>query len=403
MRTSNKMDGPRGVTELRKGLYLIRVQRRDPRTGQSLDIRRKVACANVREATMKQAELLAEVEQGAPLHEHVQLKDYARSWLSSRLPTLKPSSRARYADTLDRHILPTLGELVLDAISPEDVHKWFGTLAGEYAATTANGCLRLFKTVMADATAQYSLPRDPTRRMRAVPVRRAAEQASDEPVNLLTAEELGRFMAALQTRWPQWYALVFTQFATARRFGEVSALRWEDIDEERGVIKIRRAQWRGIVSTTKTDRPVAVPLTDELRQVIRAWRQELVRKQHRHLATGWLFPSQKGTPHINASCMRKAFLDCLEMIGVARRFSSHGLRRTANDLLRRVATGEVTRAITGHMTAAMTEHYSHVDAGEKKTAVEGMLRLVRAAEIATRASEQNRHPSRHRAPETGTR
>jgi hypothetical protein len=42
-----------------------------------------------------------------------------------------------------------------------------------------------------------------------------------------------------------------------------------------------------------------------------------------------------------------------------------------------VASGEVARAITGHVTERMTEHYSHVDVGEKKAAVEGMLRLVK--------------------------
>ena len=74
--------------------------------------------------------------------------------------------------------------------------------------------------------------------------------------------------------------------------------------------------------------------------------------------------------------MRKAFLDCLNEIGVSRRFSSHGLRRTANDLIRRIASGEVTGAITGHMTEAMTEHYSHVDVGEKKAAVDGIRHNV---------------------------
>jgi hypothetical protein len=35
--------------------------------------------------------------------------------------------------------------------------------------------------------------------------------------------------------------------------------------------------------------------------------------------------------------MNKAFLACAEELGLEKRFSSHGLRRTANDLLRRVA------------------------------------------------------------------
>jgi integrase len=209
-----------------------------------------------------------------------------------------------------------------------------------------------------------------------VPERGEEELDSDDPVNLLTVEEMTRFMAALKEGWPQWYAMAFTQFATASRFSEVSALRWEDIDEGRGIIRIRRGNWRTQVSTAKIDRRRRNPaLTDQLRQVLTDWREEL-KRSHRHADSGWMFPSTVGKPHHNTSCMGKAFGDCLREIKVDRRFSSHGLRRTANDLIRRVASGEVARAITGHVTQRMTEHYSHVDVGEKKAAVEGMPKLV---------------------------
>jgi integrase len=184
-------------------------------------------------------------------------------------------------------------------------------------------------------------------------------------------------MTALKQRWPEWYALVFTQFATASRFSEVSALRWEDVDWERGVIRIRRGNWRTIVTTAKVDRRRRNPaLTDELRAVLVEWQRELLASRPRQADSGWLFPSRSGKPHHNSSCMRKAFVDCLKEIGVERRFSSHGLRRTANDLIRRVASGEVARAITGHVTVAMTDHYAHVDNGGEAAAVAGMLRLV---------------------------
>jgi hypothetical protein len=110
--------------------------------------------------------------------------------------------------------------------------------------------------------------------------------------------------------------------------------------------------------------------------VLKESRRELLASRPRQADSGWLFPSRSGKPHHNSSCMRKAFVDCLKEIGVERRFSSHGLRRTADDLIRRVASGEVARAITGHVTVAMTDHYAHVDTAEKRAAVTGMLRLV---------------------------
>jgi len=74
----------------------------------------------------------------------------------------------------------------------------------------------------------------------------------------------------------------------------------------------------------------------------------------------------------------KVFADCLTAIGVERRFSSHGLRRTAN-----TSSGETSgRDGAGHLgprDEKMTEHYSHIDPSEKRAVVQGMLSLVRGA------------------------
>ncbi len=375
MRTRTKVPSELdGIKQLKKGLYLVRATRVDPKTGRRRDVKRKVRCMSLQAAARARDELQEEIARAAPKPGRVRLADYATSWLTGKLPMLKPSTQARYGRDLDR-LVADLGDIYLDALSPEDVQGWIGEKSEIWAPATVNGCLRVLKTMMADADAHRDLPKNPVARIRALPERPDTE--SDEPRNLLSADEMARFLETLQERFPQWHTLVFTQFATARRFGEVAALRWEDIDEERGVVKIRRAHWNGHVSTTKTGNRVTAPLTDELKDLLHEWRQQMVRTKHRHLDSGWIFPSRAGKPHLNASCMRKAFVDCLEQIGVKRDFSSHGLRRTANDLLRRVASGQVTRAITGHVTEAMTEHYSHVDAAEKRKAAEGMLTLLR--------------------------
>jgi integrase len=399
MRTKTKKN-LRGISEIAQGLFLIRVQEVHPKTGLTIDVRRRIHCETLEEAVAAQAKLRGEVLGDGNVNEprRVRLGDYAKSWLSGRLPTLKPSTAARYADTLDRVILPVLGDFYLNSVTPEDTLRCFEGAAKGKAASTANGYLRVFKVMMADAAAQYRLSTDAAARLRAVPEPGEKELESDDPVNLLTADEMTRFMAVLKEGYPQWYALAFTQFATASRFSEVSALRWEDIDEARGIIRIRRGNWRTLVSTAKIDRRRRNPaLTDELRQVLAEWREQL-RRSHRHFESGWVFPSKAGKPHHNASGMGKAMEACLKEIGVDRRFSSHGLRRTANDLIRRVASGEVARAITGHVTERMTEHYSHVDVGEKKAAVEGMLQLVRGG-TNDRANSTSKHG---RGTETGT-
>jgi len=67
----------------------------------------------------------------------------------------------------------------------------------------------------------------------------------------------------------------------------------------------------------------------------------------------------------------------LTAIGMDRRFTVHGLRRTFNDLARRAgADGIVIRSLTGHVTEKMREHYSTVALDEKRQTAGDVAQLV---------------------------
>lgn len=55
------------------------------------------------------------------------LRDYALTWLASRTD-LKPRTAALYQSLLDRHILPTLGDLRLRELTPAIVRDWHTAL-----------------------------------------------------------------------------------------------------------------------------------------------------------------------------------------------------------------------------------------------------------------------------------
>jgi hypothetical protein len=63
MRTGTK-GNLRGVTKLREGLFLIRIQTKDPPTGMPVDVRRRVRCRTAAEAAAEQSKLLVEVRNG---------------------------------------------------------------------------------------------------------------------------------------------------------------------------------------------------------------------------------------------------------------------------------------------------------------------------------------------------
>jgi integrase len=207
---------------------------------------------------------------------------------------------------------------------------------------------------------------------------------------VLSAHELGRVLEVID---PEWRAAVLLLATTAMRWGELSALRWEDIDEERMLIRIERNNHAGVLTrSTKTGRARTVPLLPTVAQELYAHRERL---RARGIASPWIFGTEKpsivqrgplkgtvrpvGSLHTGHPLIvpgKGALTLALKAAGIERRVTVHGLRHTANDLLRRVASAEVTRSITGHVTERMTLHYSHVDAAEKHQAATKLLALA---------------------------
>ena len=165
---------------------------------------------------------------------------------------------------------------------------------------------------------------------------------------------------------------------TGLRFCHASALRWEDWDRDRGLIRVLRKQVRGKVApvTRKKRAPREIPVEPELAAALDEHRAMLLADQAPGLAEGWMFPSSAGTLRVPSS-LYKAWRRCMEATGIEKRFTVHGMRYTFTDLVRRAKVDAVVRrALTGHVTERMQRHYSHVGNDEKRAALAGVLRLV---------------------------
>jgi integrase len=298
------------------------------------------------------------------------------SWLPSKLPTLKKSTRDHYAWVFDARVLPVFGSRALDSIDRAEVLAWRNAVPGVNASK--NSAFRVLRAMFRDAAAELDI-QDPTQRIRALPEKRASG------AKVLSATELAALLDAAREVAPKYYALILTLASTGARWGAVSALTWADLDFDARTLRIEKAQYDGVVDTTKTGHRRTLAMTEELAVVLEARREEMQRAvaPARLRQDTLVFPSRAGT-HMQPSTIRDALLAASVRAGLAegvyddrgrlvrgkgRVPSAHWFRYTLNDLLRRVASGEVQRAITGHTTVAMSEHYSHVDVEEKRVAL----------------------------------
>jgi len=108
-----------GIERLSSGRYRVRVTWNDPKTGKRKDQKKVIAASSMAEASSQRELLRTRLLTGGMTPEHrLRLGEYANSWMRGKIPTLKPSTREKYAVALDQHILPRLGDYYVDAITP---------------------------------------------------------------------------------------------------------------------------------------------------------------------------------------------------------------------------------------------------------------------------------------------
>ena len=164
------------------------------------------------------------------------------------------------------------------------------------------------------------------------------------------------------------------------RPSEISALKWTDIDDD--WIHIRRAAWRSIVGTTKTDESVAsVPLIEPVKSMLGAWKI-----QSRDARSEWVFPNRANKPmEMGGYCKRviipilKKQRPCIEWHGLYA-----GRRSAATLLVQLTGNAVASQYVLRHKNLATTTAFYVKPV--QTAAVDGM-KLVEEA-LANRANQK---------------
>ncbi len=381
-----------GLWQLGKNTWIVRVQLKCPRTRRKINRRKVVQNATRTEALAILEELRRKLEAYEPQQEQQQttsqqtLEDFAASWLRMKKQRndLAKSTEIRYAISLD-HLSRWLLQMPLPDITRSDVQQWMIAARPKYAARTINGWLRVLRACLAEAVADGLVAINVAKQIRPL-----KEEIDLEETNSLTATELGRLLGALSRLDAALYTIATLLAFTGLRWGEATALKWEDYDEADRVLRIRRAVCeRELRSITKTGKARTVGVPELLVQLLRKHRERLVKAQHPGLSSGLIFPSERGTP-LSAGRISDALRVACKDAGINKRFTSHGFRRSLTDLLRNAQVDPVVAAgLTGHETERMRRHYSTVRDLEAVDVSDRIAKLVQPWE----SPEGRRQPS----------
>lgn len=190
----------------------------------------------------------------------------------------------------------------------------------------------------------------------------------------LTGEQAKTFLkAAVGDRYEALYVLALT---TGMRQGELLGLRWEDIDLDRGVLRIRRALMTGYGKQT-----YEAPKTAKGRRAV-ALTPTAVAALRRHRNgcqdDGPVFRNRVGGPVHPKNLVDRSFRPLLKRAGLPQiRF--HDLRHTvATLLLGKGIHPKIVQEMLGHANISITlDTYSHVLPNMQAGAVDAMQDVLR--------------------------
>lgn len=214
-------------------------------------------------------------------------------------------------------------------------------------------------------------------------------QGERPEVQPLTPQQAQAFLDAV--RGHRWAGLFIMCLAVGLRQGEALGLRWEDIDMEQGLLRVRvalqRIEGKLQLVEPKTRRSKrTIPLPKVASAALRARR--LLQLEERLLAgprwqeTGLVFTSTIGTP-VDARSLVREYHAILESASLPhRRF--HDLRHTcASLLLWQEVHPRVVMEALGHSQISLTmDTYSHVMPETLKKAADQMDLVLTSARTA---------------------
>jgi len=172
--------------------------------------------------------------------------------------------------------------------------------------------------------------------------------------------------ALLEALPPLSKTMVGVALLSGLRRGELFALRWRDLDEERQSLVVREAVYEGKFGTPKTAAGVRqIPLSDAAMKLIGDWREQVKRREPEAL----MFSTWSGKPISPNNVVRRWIVPACEALGIVR-VTWLTLRRTYSSWAHEKGVpGKVIAQLMGHAKVDTTLNvYTQV--------VDGSLRLA---------------------------
>ena len=212
---------------------------------------------------------------------------------------VRPSSHQTYRGYIDNHIKPNIGKIPLEKLTSLELQKFYKKLlekgrvdrlesrhqAKGLGPKTVRNIHQIISSAMKLAQEQKLIASNPAEGC-------ALPRLEHREMKTLPVEQLQSFLREAKDSGV--FELYYLELVTGLRRGELLGLKWEDVDLERGDLRVRRqiARINGEVveAPLKTKNAYrTLPLAEDTIDVLKAQKKKTG-------ASPWVFPSPTGGP-----------------------------------------------------------------------------------------------------------
>jgi len=306
--------------------------------------------------------------------------EYLKRWLGDVKDTVRDSTWQRYEYAIRPHIEPALGKVKLKDLTPAQL-RWFyrDRLDSGLAPASVHKLHVVMHKALKAAVEDGLIPRNVATGLKLPKITR-------EEINPLTKDEARLLLDTSRASSDRLEALYVLALSTGMRQGELLALKWDDLDFERGILRVRRTLTKvgksfttGEPKTKKSRRVIRLTTgaTDALRRHLTAQLAEIERMGSLYQPGGFVFASTTGSI-LDPSHLRSRSLKPLLKAAKLRPVRFHDLRHTcATLLLSQNINPKIVSEMLGHASVAITlDIYSHIMPDMQEKAVEALEKML---------------------------
>lgn len=284
-------------------------------------------------------------------------------WLRDIAPKeVRPKTMGNYRSFTKNHILPAIGAVRLNKLTPAHVRKVDDAVAEKLSSTSAATAHRIMSSSFATAEREGRIARNPAELVK-------APRIAPTKLEVLDLEEFVRLIGLFGNGTER--VLWATYLLTGARRGETLGLQWDRVANELDLCWQLQRHSEEAIAKAPADfeyerlsgglyltRPKSkagtrvVPLVQPLAGILATWRTLAPVNPY-----GLLFARENGEP-FDPDYISKTWPRILKEAGITKHVRLHDLRHTAVDMMYYAKVPDaLIQEIVGHSTRAMTQAY----------------------------------------------